>query len=345
MVGSGSKVIRSGSLGPGFLFSGERRTWLRPEIRAAIKDIQDDRESGARELALATLRALSSVGADGECSGEELRATCRQLALARPMNASIENAVAAAWSRFLDTNDCLRAVDETIEEIEMGARGAGPRRAKGDPLRHGDDPQLVLYSHRAPGLVKPRRAIVTEARPFNEGVARRQGAGPRRHLDDADHGGPDGAVRARGRTRSSSAPTPSCRKATSSTRSAPAGSPWPPEDAEVPFYSVAETLKVAAPSEPCRSPPEEGKATEICDREVAGGAQRLLRGDSRQARDVLCHGARPAGPGRRPALLNRGGAPLAGADGRARTLVPPSGPVRGSSSRGADRPSGSGFRA
>jgi translation initiation factor eIF-2B subunit delta len=35
-------------------------------------------------------------------------------------------------------------------------------------------------------------------------------------------------------------------------------------DADVPFYAAADTLKVAAPSEPLPFAPEEGKAREIC---------------------------------------------------------------------------------
>ena len=89
---------------------------MRPEIRTAIKDIRGDRESSARLLALSALQALKSVSA--ECTGEELRETCRHLALARPMNAAIENAVAAAWARYLKTGDCPGAVDDTIELIE-----------------------------------------------------------------------------------------------------------------------------------------------------------------------------------------------------------------------------------
>jgi len=37
------------------------------------------------------------------------------------------------------------------------------------------------------------------------------------------------------------------------------------KDAEVPFYVVAETLKVAAPSEPLPFAPQEGTPKEICD--------------------------------------------------------------------------------
>jgi hypothetical protein len=79
---------------------------MRPEVRGAIKDIQANRDIGSRQLAMAALQTLRTVGP--ECAGEELRETCRALALARPMNAAVENAVALAWSRYLETNDCVR---------------------------------------------------------------------------------------------------------------------------------------------------------------------------------------------------------------------------------------------
>jgi translation initiation factor 2B subunit (eIF-2B alpha/beta/delta family) len=37
------------------------------------------------------------------------------------------------------------------------------------------------------------------------------------------------------------------------------------KDSGVPFYSISETLKVAAPSEPVPFAPEEGKPKEVCD--------------------------------------------------------------------------------
>ncbi len=239
---------------------------MRPEIRAAIKDIQANRESGARELALATLRALRSVGADGECSGEELRATCRQLAMARPMNAAIENAVAAAWSRFLDSNDCLRAVDETIEEIEMGPEALALAARKvipsGTIMTHSWSSTVIDLL----ASLKPRRAIVSEARPFNEGVrvakelvragisttliTEAQMALFVHEVDvvvvGADTILPEGDFINKIGTR---------------------GLALAARDAEVPFYSVAETLKVSAPSEPVPFSAQEGKAAEICDQQ------------------------------------------------------------------------------
>ena len=70
---------------------------MRAEIKAAVAEIRADRDKGARQLALTALEALRGVAND--MPGEELRDSCRTLALARPMMAAIENAVAAAWSR------------------------------------------------------------------------------------------------------------------------------------------------------------------------------------------------------------------------------------------------------
>ena len=235
---------------------------MRPEIRAAIKDIQANRNSGARQLALSALKALRVFETD--CSGEELRATCRQLALARPMNAAIENAVAAAWSRYLETNDCLRAVDETIETIEQGpeelALAARKVVPSGTVMTHSWSSTVIeLLSS-----TKPRRVIVSEARPFNEGVRVakelvRNGISTTLiteaqmalfvHEADAVLVGadtilPDGDFINKIGTR---------------------GLALAAKDAEVPFYSVAETLKVSAPSEPLPFSLQEGKWEEICD--------------------------------------------------------------------------------
>lgn len=235
---------------------------MRPEIRTAIKDIQANRDSGARQLALAALTALRVFETD--CNGEELRANCRQLALARPMNAAIENAVAAAWSRYLETNDCLRAVDETIETIEQGpeemALAARKVVPNGTIMTHSWSSTVIELLSR----VKPLRVIVSEARPFNEGVRVakelvRNGISTTliteaqmalfAHEADAVVVGadtilPEGDFINKIGTR---------------------GLALAAKDAEVPFYAVAETLKVSAPSEPLPFYAQEGKAQEICD--------------------------------------------------------------------------------
>jgi translation initiation factor 2B subunit (eIF-2B alpha/beta/delta family) len=235
---------------------------MRPEIRTAIKDIQANRDSGARQLALAALKALRVF--ETNCNGEELRATCRQLALARPMNAAIENAVAAAWSRYLETNDCLRSVDETIEMIELGpeelALAAGKVVPNGTIMTHSWSTTVIeLLS-----TMKPLRVIVSEARPFNEGVRVakelvRNGISTTLiteaqmalfvHEADAVVVGadtilPEGDFINKIGTR---------------------GLALAAKDAEVPFYPVAETLKISAPSEPLPFSLQEGKAQEICD--------------------------------------------------------------------------------
>ena len=233
---------------------------MRPEIRTAIKDIRADRDSSARLLALSALNALKSVSA--ECAGEELRDTCRQLALARPMNAAIENAIAAAWTRYLDTGDCPTAVDETIELIEtapeemsLAARKALP---SGTVMTHSYSSTVVELLSR----MKPRRVIVTEARPFEDGirVAKklvRAGISATliteaqmalfAHEADAVVVGADTIL-----------PEGDFINKIGTRLLALAA-----RDAEVPFFAVAETMKVAAPSEPLPFAPEEGKSKEI----------------------------------------------------------------------------------
>ncbi len=234
---------------------------MRAEIRTAIKEIRSDSQSSARRLALTALEALKSVGP--ECDGEELRDTCRHLALARPMNATVENAVAWAWSRYLITNDCVKAVDETIEAIEtapeemsIAARKAIPT---GTVMTHSYSSTIIELLER----VKPRRVIVTEARPFGDGVRvakKLVHAGISTtliteaqmalfvHEADAVVVGADTIL-----------PEGDFINKIGTRLLALAA-----RDAEVPFYSAAETLKVAAPSEPLPFAPEEGKSKEIC---------------------------------------------------------------------------------
>jgi len=234
---------------------------MRPEIRAAIKDIQANRDVGSRQLAQAALEALRSIGPD--CNGEELRETCRALALARPMNAAVENAVASAWSRYLETSDCGRAVEDTLEDLEsapeqiaLSARKVVPT---GTIMTHSWSSTVIELLSR----MKPRRVIVSEARPFNEGVRVakelvRAGVSATLvteaqmalfvHEADAvvvgaDTITPEGDFINKIGTRILALAA---------------------RDADVPFYSVAETMKVSAPSEPLPFAPQEGKAKEIC---------------------------------------------------------------------------------
>jgi hypothetical protein len=69
-----------------------------------------------------------------ECSGEEFRECARELALARPMMAATQNAVASAWSRYLDTGNAADAVDDVIETFRRRSmdrgRPAAPYRRK-----------------------------------------------------------------------------------------------------------------------------------------------------------------------------------------------------------------------
>ncbi len=233
---------------------------MTPEIRAAVKSIQQDRASGSRQLALAALDALRTIA--GNHSGAELRDICRQLALARPMNAAIENAIAGAWSRYLDTGDCPLAVQEMVEEIEAApeeiALAARKTIPSGTLMTHGYSSTAIELLTR----LAPRKAIVTEARPSNEGlrIARELARGGisvtliteaqmalMAHEADAVVVGadtvlPEGDLINRIGTRLLALAA---------------------RDTDVPFYAVAGTLKVAAPSEPLPFAPHEGSPEEI----------------------------------------------------------------------------------
>ncbi len=234
---------------------------MRAEIRSAVKEIRADRESGARQLALAALRALAAVAED--CTGEELRESCRALAMARPMMAALENAMAWAWSRYLDTADAAGAVQEAIEAIESAPEGMALAARKVIPphtlMTYGFSSSVIELLTR----LQPRRVIVSEVRPLGEGlrVARElaaagismtliteaqialfvQEAGA--VVVGADTILPDGDFINRIGTRLLALAA---------------------RDADVPFYAASETLKVAAPSEPLPFAPEEGNPKEVC---------------------------------------------------------------------------------
>ena len=235
---------------------------MKPEIRAAVREIRSDRDSGARQLALATLEALRSVAP--ECTGEEFRECARELALARPMMAATQNAVARAWSRYLDTGTAAGAVDDVIESIQTAADGMAASARSAVPTD-----TLMTYSYSSSviellGRLRPRRVIVSETRPSHEGVrmARElvaQGismtliteAQMALFVQEADAvivGAdtilPEGDLINRIGTRLLALAA---------------------KDAEVPLYSISETLKVAAPSEPIPFAPEEGKPNEVCN--------------------------------------------------------------------------------
>ncbi len=235
---------------------------MKPEIRAAVREIRSDRERGARQLALATLEALRSVAP--ECGGEEFRECARELALARPMMATTQNAVAWAWSRYLDTGDAAKAVDDVIEAIQTATDGMAAAARRVIPTD-----TLLTYSYSSSVIellarLKPRRVIVSESRPSLEGIrmARElaahgmsmtliteaqmalfvQEAGA--VVVGADTILPEGDLINR-----------------IGTRMLALGA----KDADVPLYSISDTLKVAAPSSPMPFAPEEGEPKEVCD--------------------------------------------------------------------------------
>lgn len=235
---------------------------MRPETKAAIKEIQADRDSGARQHALAALQALRAIA--GDCIGEELRQECRQMALARPTDAAIENAVAYAWSRYLETNDAQGAIEATIESIETSPEELSLAARKVLPL---GTLMTLSYSSTVIDLLSrltPRRVIVSETRPNGEGlklakalvragwsatlITEAQMALFAHEVDAVVAGAhtimPEGDLVNRMGTRLMALAA---------------------RDADVPFYAVGETMKVAAPSEPVPFAPQEGKSREVCE--------------------------------------------------------------------------------
>lgn len=235
---------------------------MKPEIRAAVREIRSDREHGARQLALATLEALRSVAP--ECGGEEFRECARELALARPMMATTQNAVAWAWSRYLDTGDASKAVDDVIEAIQTATDGMAAAARRVIPTD-----TLLTYSYSSSVIellarLKPRRVIVSESRPSLEGI--------RMARDLAAHGmsmtliteaqmalfvQEAGAVVVGADT---ILPGGDLINRIGTRMLALAA-----KDADVPLYSISDTLKVTAPSSPMPFAPEEGEPKEVCE--------------------------------------------------------------------------------
>ncbi len=233
---------------------------MRQEIAAAVKRIREDREHGARQLTLEALRALAEV-APGADEGE-FREWARALVLARPMMAAIENAMGLAWERFQAAGDPAKGVAEAIERLEAAedgmtatARGVIPR----------DTLITLTYSSAVIdvlGRLRPRRVIVSESRPLNEGLRMARALAEQgisltliteaqmalfvreaeAVVTGADSVQPDGSY---------------VNKVGTHLLALAARAE------KVPVYVLAETLKVAAPSQPKRFTAEEGDRKEV----------------------------------------------------------------------------------
>lgn len=233
---------------------------MRGEITAAARRIREDREHGARQLALEALRALESVAP--EVDEAEFRECARALVLARPMMAAIENAMALAWERCRATGDVTAGVAEAMETLESAADALAAAASGVIPR---DTIITLTYSsavNEALARLRPRRVIVSESRPLYEGlrtarelarsgisltlITEAQMAIFVREAEavvvGADSVQPDGSFVNKVGTQLLAL-------------AARAG--------KVPLYVVAETLKVAAPSQPKRFSAEEGKRREV----------------------------------------------------------------------------------
>jgi translation initiation factor 2B subunit (eIF-2B alpha/beta/delta family) len=233
---------------------------VRQEIISAVKRIREDRDHGARQLALEALRALAEVAPGA--SGEELRECARALVLARPMMAAIENAMALAWERYEAAGDAGQAVADAIERLEAAADGMAAT-ARGVIPR--DTLITLTYSSaviEVLGRLRPRHVIVSESRPLHEGLRMARAlAGQGISLTliteaqmalfvreaeavvvGADSVRPDGSF---------------VNKVGTHLLALAARAE------KVPLYVLADTLKVAAPSQPQRFAVEEGERREV----------------------------------------------------------------------------------
>ena len=232
----------------------------RPEITATVKLIREDHEHGARQLALEALRALAQVAPTASLA--DLRDCARALVLARPMMAVIENAMALAWERCHALGDPAAGVADAIETLEAAADGL-TATARG--IIPGDTLITLTYSSAVVEILtrlRPRRVIVSESRPLYEGLRTARalataGVTPTLiteaqmaifvHEAEAVVVGAD-SVQADG----SFVNKVGTRLLALAARAE-----------KVPVYVLAETLKVAAPSQPKRFSAEEGKRREV----------------------------------------------------------------------------------
>ncbi len=233
---------------------------VRQEIISAVKRIREDREHGARQLALEALRALGEVAPGA--SGEVMRECAHALVLARPMMAAIENAMALAWERYEASGDSAQGVAEAIERLEAAADGMAAT-ARGVVPR--DTLITLTYSSAVIEVLsrlRPRHVIVSESRPLHEGLrTARALAGQGISLTliteaqmalfvreseavvvGADSVRPDGSF---------------VNKVGTHLLALAARAE------KVPLYVLADTLKVAAPSQPQRFAVEEGERREV----------------------------------------------------------------------------------
>jgi translation initiation factor eIF-2B subunit delta len=231
-----------------------------PEIAKAVEAIRQDRVYGARELALTALRALWATAPSA--SPQELRQAAQALALARPMMAAVANALAAAWAAIAERGHSPAPLQELMQRLEESPRRMA--EAGRDLLPRGT---VMTYSYSSTvievlGQVRPYRAIVSESRPLNEGLrtARRlaeQGISLTLITDaqmglfvreaeavvvGADSIFPDGSLVNKIGTRLLALAA---------------------REAKVPFYVLAETMKVSALSAPKRFVAEEGNRKEV----------------------------------------------------------------------------------
>jgi translation initiation factor eIF-2B subunit delta len=192
----------------------------------------------------------------------ELRDCARALVLARPMMAVIENAMALAWERCQAAGDPAKGVTEAIERVET-APDAMTASARG--VIPGDTLITLTYSSAVIEVLnrlRPRRVIVSESRPLYEGqrtaralagqgisltlITEAQMALFVREAEavvvGADSVQADGSLVNKVGTHLLALAARAQR---------------------VPFYVLAETLKVAAPSQPQRFTVEEGKRHEV----------------------------------------------------------------------------------
>lgn len=233
---------------------------MKASIRTAVKEIRADRDHGARELALVALRSLLAVAPNS--AEKEFKESAKALAVARPMMAAIQNALALAWSHYLTGANPETAVQHAIETIEVASDGMA---IAGRSVVPADTVMTYSYSSTVIELLsrlRPRRAIVSEARPLGEGLRHARAlrsaglavtliteAQMALFVQEADAivVGADTIL-----------PNGDLVNKIGTRLLALAA-----KDAQIPFYSVAQTLKVAAPSEPQPFAPEEGPASEI----------------------------------------------------------------------------------
>lgn len=229
-------------------------------VRQVVERIRTDREHGARQLAAEALHTLADMAAQAD--PEALRTAARALARSRPSMAAVANAVAAAYAAAATAPQPAPAVEAVLRGLQRSPESMS--RIARSTLPAGT---IMTYSYSSTVLelltaLGPPRVIVSEGRPLYEGHTTARALAERgipvTLITEAQMGLFLGEARAVVVGADTVFPDGSFANKAGTRLLALAA-----REARVPFYVVAETLKVASTSGARWYLPEEGDPREV----------------------------------------------------------------------------------